>query len=197
MRPAEGLKKPRLCLQGGPHAGLPTRTEKPCTRSCLFTTLPNPNRQTSQPTHSTSQPEGDQGKDLTQLHRDRQGHLECDPGGITETMVSTHTGTASRVGETLSVCLPGRWHHRTGSGQVLSHKQTGPRRGLSPAPQRQPGGPGVWSGGPEPTVSARGRVAVSPAMGDIGNVLTDTAPQGCTGAKCRQALGSPQQSLSQ
>ena len=25
-----------------------------------------------------------------------------------------------------------------------------------------------------------GRVAVSPAMGDIGNVLTNTAPQGCT-----------------
>lgn len=39
----------------------------------------------------------------------------------------------------------------------------------------------MWSGRAEPTVSARGRVAVSPAMGDIGNVLTDTAPQGCTG----------------
>ena len=72
--------------------------KKPCTRSCLFTTLPNPNRQTSQPAHSTSQPGGRSGKDLVQLHRDGQGHLECDPGGIVETMVSTHTG-GQQVGQ--------------------------------------------------------------------------------------------------
>ena len=112
--------------------------KKPCTRSCLFTTLPNPNRQTSQPAHSTSQSGGRSGKDLVQLHRDGQGHLECDPGGIMETMVSTHTGAASRAGETLSVCTPGRRHHRTQSGQTLSHEQTSPRRGLSPSPQGRP-----------------------------------------------------------
>lgn len=147
MRPAEGLKKPRLCLQGVSPCWLANKDRKSLALEAASS--PHFPIQTGKhpslliPHHSLK---GDQGKDLTQLHRDRQGHLECDPGGITETMVSTHTGTASRVGETLSVCLPGRWHHRTGSGQVLSHKQTGPRRGLSPAPQRQPGGPGVWSG---------------------------------------------------
>ena len=56
---------------------------------------------------------------------------------------------------------------------------------------------GVIREGQSPLSTHTGRVAVSPAMGDIGNVLTNTAPQGCTGAKCRQALGSTQQSLSQ
>lgn len=56
---------------------------------------------------------------------------------------------------------------------------------------------GVIREGRSPLSTHTGRVAVSPAMGDIGNVLTNTAPQGCTGAKCRQALGSTQQSLSQ
>ena len=144
MRPAEGLKKPRLCLQGVFPCWLANKGRK----SLALEAASSPHYPIQTGKHPSlliphHRLEGDQGKDLAQLHRDRQGHLECDPGGITETMVSTHTRTASRVGETLSVCLPGRQHHRTGSGQVLSHKQTGPRRGLSPAPQRQPRGPGV------------------------------------------------------
>lgn len=97
--------------------------KKPCTRSC--------------PLHHTSQSKQAnipaysfhiltwreiRGKDLTQLHRDRQGHLESS-GGITETMVSTHLGTAeSGQGDTVSVLTrqvaPQNWEWPSAESQA-------------------------------------------------------------------------------
>ena len=190
MRPAEGLEKPRLHLQGVSPCWLAnTQGRKSRTQSCLFTTLPSPNRQTSQPAHSTSQPGGRSGERFGPAAERRTGTPGVDPGGFVESVVGTHPGAASWAGDTVGVharqAAPQKWP--SAESQALGEDSVQLLRD-------DPEGLGCEQGGPEPTVHAHGQGGSESPCGRHGPCAHHRAPQGCAGAMSRQALGSTQRS---
>lgn len=185
MRPAEGLEKPRLYLQGVSPCWL---AHKQGRKSLALEAASSPHFpiQTGKhpslliPHHS---PEGDQGKDLVQLQRDGQGHLEWIQVGSWRPWLAHTRGQRVGRGDTVGVhtrqAAPQKWP--SAESQALGEDSVQLLRD-------DPEGLGCEQGGAEPTVHARGQGGSESRCGRHRPRAHHRAPRGCAGAPCRQAL---------